>query len=124
MKLFNLSRRQLILVSLLTTASISISGCGGAAEDNYTTTELYNAYDVINMGMSYQLARSVIGAEATSQEKVTTTTTNSSSNQIIYKWEADKGTRLFTVLTLQIDGVTGVVRKAITGPSGNKTQSN
>lgn len=124
MKLYNPMRRQLILVSLLTTAIFSISGCGGAAEDNYTTTELYNAYDVINMGMSYQLARSAIGAEANSQEKVAASASNSSSTQIIYKWEADKGTRFFTVLTLQIDDATGVVRKAITGPSGNKTQSN
>lgn len=117
-------RRQLILAIFLTTAIFSISGCGGAAEDNYTTTELYNAYDVINMGMSYQLARSAIGAEANSQEKVAASASNSSSTQIIYKWEADKGTRFFTVLTLQIDDATGVVRKAITGPSGNKTQSN
>jgi hypothetical protein len=87
---------------------------------------LYAAYEVIELGVTYQLVRAIIGSDPTTQEIVKTdasAASNTDSIQTIYRWEVDKGTRLYTTLIVQIDSNIGVVRKIVTGPSGNKSQT-
>jgi hypothetical protein len=117
-------RQNLLLIGLSALSVVSVTACGGDA--NYTSTELYAAYDVIEIGFSYQLVRSIIGSDPSTQEAVkidASASSNTDSTQIIYRWETDKGTRLYTTLLVQIDSKLGVIRKVITGPSGNKSQT-
>lgn len=117
-------RHTLLLIGLTALSVASVTACGGNA--NYTSTDLYAAYDVIEIGVSYQLVRSIIGSDPSTQETVKTdasASSNTDSTQIIYRWETDKGTRLYTTLLVQIDSNMGVIRKVITGPSGNKSQT-
>lgn len=104
---------QSLLYSLL--GVMLVTGCGGS-EDPYTTTDLESAYEAIAAGMSYTVVRNVVDREPVSQTVVNT-------DSVLYRWESNKGTYLFSTLLVQIHRDDGVVSKTITGPNLSETDT-
>ena len=108
----NNTRRSLALVTVA--SLLALHGCGGG-QDNYTSADLGSAYEAIGAGMSYAFVRSLIGTEAN--------TTQADGRDItLYRWEADRGTFLFTTLVVRIHVTEGTLSKAVTGPSGSRSE--
>lgn len=101
--------------ALLLPLALSLTACGGG-NDNYESADLYGAYEAIQWGMSLELVRNIIGADAVSTQAENATTT-------LHRWESGRGTYLFTVLLIQIDSSDGVIGKIITGPQGNESET-
>lgn len=110
----HLTRRYLVSFSLM--SLMSLVACGGGADDNYQSTELDGAYEAVGEGMSYANLREVIGADPISQ-------VTDGKNVTLFRWEADRGTYLFTTLVLRVHSVDGLLGKSITGPNGSKTEN-
>ena len=104
------------LLALCAFAALSAAGCGGNADDNYQSADLYGAYDAITLGMSVSLVESIIGTAPDSK-------TVDGNGIALHRWEVDRGTRLYTSLLIQFEGDLGVVGKVITGPDGNKSET-
>jgi hypothetical protein len=112
MSISPLSRRR--LMSLCAIAALAASACGGNADDNYQSTDLYAAYDALTFGMNAALVESIIGTAPVSK-------TPANDGVTLYRWETDRGTRLYTALLLQFEEGFGLIGKTITGPEGSKS---
>lgn len=104
------------LLGLCAFVVLSAAGCGGNADENYQSADLYGAYDAIAFGMSASLVESIIGTAPASKAV-------DGSGIALHRWEFDRGTRLYTTLLIQFEGDLGVVGKVITGPEGNKSEA-
>lgn len=93
-----------------------LSACGGDADDNYKSADLDDAYEAIGAGMSYTHVRSIVGADPVSQ-------IGDGVGVTLYRWESDRGTYLYSALTVRIDAKAGVLSKSVTGPKESKTET-
>lgn len=95
---------------------VGIAGCGGNADDNHRTADLYPAYDALAFGMSASLDESIIGVAPVRRHV-------NDKGLALHQSETDKGTRLYTSLLVQFEGDLGLIGKIITGPEGSKSET-
>ena len=107
-------QRRLLCLSAL--PLVLLAACGGDADDNSQSADLDDAYEAIGAGMSYTHVRSIVGADPVSQ-------IGDGEGITIYRWEMDRGTYLFSALTVRIDAKVGVLNKSVTGSNESKTES-
>lgn len=92
-------------------AVLGLSACGGS-----DTVELSDAYVSIQLGMTYSLVRTIVGQEPASALP-------EDGTDILYRWENNKGTTLYSQLLVQVNPTKGVVAKVINSPNLNESQT-
>jgi hypothetical protein len=96
--------------------AIFLCACGGSGGAPASSADLYGAYGVTEGGMSFAQVRAIVGSDPAR-------ITGDGPGTTLYAWETDRGTYKFTTLFVTFTDGKGVVRKVITGPNGNQSQS-
>lgn len=110
-----MAKRQLFSI-LICTASV-LSACGGESDpDQLGAGKLYDAYEVIDRGMTLQQVTAIVGENPQRSQP-------DSASQVLHTWEADQDNYRRSSLMISIDEDEGVKRKVITGYRGNESQT-
>lgn len=107
-----MNRRGLLTVVL----AMGLVGCGGGGGGDDGggggSADLYDAYNKVSQGQTYEQVRDIVGYAHNNGQIET-------SDFIRYDWIANKNTLDVTILVVEIKKGAGVSSKAVGGPKGN-----
>ncbi len=100
-----------LMAAFLAVGLAACGGSGGGDSSGGGSSDLYEAYNKIAPGQSYEQVRDIVGyAHNNGQQQVQDLTR--------YDWITDKNTLNVTILYVEIRAGSGVVGKAVGGPKG------
>jgi hypothetical protein len=96
-------------------AMLGLAACGGGgggSDGGGGSADLYDAYNKVSQGQTYEQVRDIVGYD-NNNGKIET------SDLVRYDWIANKNTLEVTILYVEIRKSGGVSGKAVGGPKGN-----
>lgn len=94
-----------------------LTACGGESDpDQLGAGKLYDAYEVIDRGMTLQQVTAIVGENPQRSQP-------DGASQVLHTWEADQDNYRRSSLLISIDEDEGVKRKVITGYRGSESQT-
>ena len=96
--------------------AMGLAACGGGGGDGDTpsggSSDLYDAYNKVGAGQTYEQVRDIVGYGNNNGQIET-------RDLIRYDWIANKNTLEVTILYVEVRKGGGVTSKAVGGPKGN-----